>query len=108
MEKQPENILTSSLGVKKRRRGLMRSNASKNSTTRKQTSLRTKDEAEAVVLLNAKNESFRQPVLNVQIARAYLTAGDPAFAQRAWQSIIEHGNLSGQRHEKAGPSEKGP
>jgi len=51
--------------------------------------LRTKDEAEAVVLLNAKNESFRQPVLNVQIARAYLTAGDPAFAQRTWQSVME-------------------
>jgi len=50
---------------------------SEDTTTRKQTSLRTKDEAEATVLLNAKNESFRQPVLNVQIARAYLTAGDP-------------------------------
>jgi hypothetical protein len=44
---------------------------SEDTVTRKQTSLRTKDEAEAVVLLNAKNESFRQPVLNVQIARAY-------------------------------------
>jgi len=38
--------------------------------TRKQYSLRTKDEAEAMVLLNARNESFRQPVLNLQIARA--------------------------------------
>ena len=43
-------------------------------TTHKQHSLRTKDEAKAVTLLNAKNESFRQPVLNMQIARAYLTA----------------------------------
>jgi len=33
---------------------------SEDTTTGKQTSLRTKDEAEAVVLLNAKNESFRQ------------------------------------------------
>ena len=41
-------------------------------TTRKQSSLKTKDEAEAITLLNAKNESFRQPRLNVQIARAYL------------------------------------
>jgi len=32
-------------------------------TTGKQLSLRTKDEAEARTLLNAKNESFRQPVL---------------------------------------------
>ena len=50
--------------------------------TRKQISLRTKDEGEALALLNAKNESFRQPVLNLQIARAYLTATDPAIAQR--------------------------
>jgi hypothetical protein len=38
-------------------------------TTGKQLSLRTKDEGEANTLLHAKNESFRQPVLNLQIAR---------------------------------------
>jgi hypothetical protein len=38
-------------------------------TTGKQLSLRTKNEAEALTLLNARNESFRQPVLNRQIAR---------------------------------------
>ena len=37
--------------------------------TRKQTSLRTKDKAEAQTLLHAKNEAVRQPVLNMQIAR---------------------------------------
>ena len=42
--------------------------------TGKQLSLRTKDEAEAKILLNAKNESFRQPILNLQIAKAYLMA----------------------------------
>jgi hypothetical protein len=42
--------------------------------TGQQLSLRTKDEAEAHILLNAKNESFRQPVLNRQIARTYLAA----------------------------------
>ena len=52
---------------------------SEDTTTRKQHSLRTKDETEAQTLLNAKNESFRQPVLNLQIARAYLTASAPAF-----------------------------
>src|SRR5271156_6751770 len=57
-------------------------------TTRKQTSLRTKDEAEAITLLNAKNESYRQPVLNLQIARAYLTASDPAFNQRTWENVM--------------------
>jgi hypothetical protein len=50
---------------------------SEDTTTGKQHSLRTKDEAEAKTLLNAKNESFRQPQLNLQIARAYLTAQRP-------------------------------
>jgi integrase len=54
-------------------------------TTGKQLSLRTKDEAEAITLLNAKNESFRQPVLNRQIARTYLAATDSAMATRIWQ-----------------------
>ncbi len=69
---------------------------SEDTTTRKQTSLRTKDEAEAVSLLNAKNESFRQPVLNVQIARAYLTATDPAMAQRTWQNVMEQMKTHGK------------
>ena len=47
------------------------------SATGKQTSLRTKDETEARSLLNARNEAQRQPVLNLHLARAYLTACDP-------------------------------
>jgi hypothetical protein len=54
-------------------------------TTGKQISLRTKDEAEAFTLLHSKNESFRQPVLNLHIARTYLAATDPEIAQRTWQ-----------------------
>ena len=46
-------------------------------TTGKQLSLRTKNPAEAKTLLHAKNESVRQPVLNLQIARAYLAGSDP-------------------------------
>src|SRR5512135_589519 len=41
---------------------------SEDTTTGKQISLRTKDPAEAKTLLHAKNESVRQPVLNLQIA----------------------------------------
>ena len=44
--------------------------------TRKQQSLRTKDEAAAKALLHSKNEAFRQPLLNQQIATVYLTATD--------------------------------
>jgi len=42
---------------------------SEDTVTRKQQSLRTKDEAEALTLLHSKNEAHRQPVLNLQIAR---------------------------------------
>ena len=58
-------------------------------TTGKQTSLRTKDEAQANTLLHARNESFRQPVLNLQIARTYLTACDPALSARTWQQVMQ-------------------
>ncbi len=57
--------------------------------TGKQTSLRTKDETEARSLLNARNEAQRQPVLNLHLARAYLTASDPAFIERTWQTVME-------------------
>jgi hypothetical protein len=57
--------------------------------TGKQLSLRTKDEAEAKILLNAKNESFRQPILNLQIAKAYLIGSDNGIATRTWQNAIE-------------------
>ena len=58
-------------------------------TTRKQESLGTKDESEATALLNSKNEAFRQPVLNLQIARAYLSAADPAVSTRTWQFVMD-------------------
>jgi integrase len=51
--------------------------------------LRTKDEAEARSLLNAKNEAQRQPTLNLHLARAYLTASDLAFVERTWQTVME-------------------
>ena len=56
---------------------------------RKQVSLRTKDAGEARTLLHAKNESVRQPVLNLQIARTYLTASDPEIATRTWQAVMD-------------------
>src|ERR1017187_10543153 len=58
---------------------------SEDTTTGKQHSLRTKDEAEALTLLHSKNEAYRQPVLNLQIARTYLTETDPEVANRTWQ-----------------------
>ncbi len=57
--------------------------------TGRQTSLRTKDETEARSLLNARNEAQRQLLLNLHLARAYLTASDPAFVERTWQTVME-------------------
>jgi integrase len=68
-------------------------------TSRKQVSLRTKDEGEAETLLHAKNESVRQPVLNLQIARTYLTATDPEIAARTWQAVMDE-----MTQDKKGPT----
>jgi integrase len=62
---------------------------SQDSATGQQKSLRTRDETEALQLINARNEAHRQPVLNLQLARAYLTASDPAFVDRTWQTVMD-------------------
>jgi len=62
---------------------------SQDSATGQQKSLRTRDQADALQLLNARNEAHRQPVLNLHLARAYLTASDPAFVERTWQTVME-------------------
>ena len=40
---------------------------SEDTVTRKQHSLRAKDEAEALTILHSKNEAHQQPVLNLQM-----------------------------------------
>jgi integrase len=57
--------------------------------SRKQISLRTRDRAEALTLLHAKNESARQPILNLQMARVYLSASDPEVSNRTWQTVMD-------------------
>jgi integrase len=58
------------------------------SETGKQESLGTKDRAEATTLLNARNESFRQPQLNLHIAKAYLAGTDAGVSTRTWQDAM--------------------
>src|SRR5665213_4635686 len=58
-------------------------------TTGQQISLRTKDECEARTLLHSRNEAFRQPILNLQMARTYLSANDPEIAMRPWQAVMD-------------------
>jgi hypothetical protein len=56
--------------------------------TGKQETLRTKDKATALRLLHSKNEAYQQPILNLQIARTYLTASDPEIGKRTWQTVM--------------------
>ena len=56
--------------------------------TNQRTSLQTADEREARRLLNAQNEAHQQPLINRQIARAYLAVGDPQITRRTWQGVV--------------------
>lgn len=58
-------------------------------TTRKQASLKTRDEGEAVTLLSAKNEAARHTDMNLQIAQVYLQHSDPTLAKRTWQDVMD-------------------
>jgi hypothetical protein len=51
--------------------------------------LRTKDRATAERLLHARNKAHQQPIINLQIARAYLLVGDPQVATRTWQFVMD-------------------
>ena len=56
--------------------------------TGKRESLETADEAAAQRLLHAKNEAQQQPLINRQIARAYLAVGDPQITRRTWRDVL--------------------
>jgi integrase len=56
--------------------------------TGKRTSLQTGSEEEARQLIEAKNQAQRQPVLNLQIAKAYLAAADSNFIRRTWREVM--------------------
>ena len=60
-----------------------------NTTTRQQSSLRTRDQEEAQRLLAAKNEAHREPLVCLQVARAYLNAADPLIRTRTWQTVMD-------------------
>ena len=50
----------------------------KDKLTGRQESLDTRNKPEALRILHAKNEAEIQPMINLQMARAYLSATDPA------------------------------
>ena len=57
--------------------------------TKKQESLGTKDRSEAEALLHARNEAFRQPQLNLQMAKTYLSGTDSGVTTRTWQNAFD-------------------
>jgi len=63
--------------------------------SKKQGTLRTTDRREAERLLNAMNESHRQPTINLNLARAYLAAHDPKMAGRTWQAVMDEMSTHG-------------
>jgi hypothetical protein len=58
-------------------------------TTGRRTSLQTTNSDEARQIVEAKNQAERQPVLNLQIAKAYLAGMDNGIKTRTWQQAIE-------------------
>jgi hypothetical protein len=50
-------------------------------------SLRTKNRAEALKLLAAKNESHVHPTLSRELAKVYVHAQDPNFGNRTWADV---------------------
>ena len=52
--------------------------------------------ATARKLVEAANEAHRTPILNLQLARAYLSASDPAFLLRTWQTVMDQMKTRGR------------
>lgn len=61
-----------------------------NIITHKQQSLKTNIRSEALRLIAGLNESNLNPILNKQLARAYLSACDPKISIITWQEVFEH------------------
>lgn len=57
--------------------------------TGKRESLGSATQDEAQQILEAKNNAQRQPILNLQIAKAYLAGSDTGINTRTWQHALE-------------------
>ncbi|HEY3854413.1 MAG TPA: hypothetical protein VGO67_08485 [Verrucomicrobiae bacterium] len=55
----------------------------------KRTSLGTSNADEAQQIIQARNQAERQPVLNLQIAKAYLAGADKGLTTRTWKQAME-------------------
>ncbi len=59
------------------------------SETGQRYSLKTKDRDAAEQIVLARNQALRQPMLNLQIAKAYLAGTDSGVATRTWQNALD-------------------
>ncbi|MCK9590287.1 MAG: hypothetical protein M0Q93_13120 [Terrimicrobiaceae bacterium] len=59
------------------------------SKTGKRTSLGKASKEESRQIIDAKNQAERQPMLNLQLAKAYLTGSDSELSKRTWQHALE-------------------
>jgi integrase len=76
------------------RRG--RSFYSFDSETGTRKSLGTNDRNQAKQIIGAKNESIRQPSINLAIAKAYLVGVDPKLIERTWQTVMDEYSSKGK------------
>jgi len=54
-----------------------------------QKSLGTRDKQEARRILQARNDTVQQPMMNLVMARTYLAAQDPKLVTRTWADVME-------------------
>src|SRR5580704_9009200 len=59
------------------------------SLTRKQESLHITDRREAERLGDARNDAVQNPVFNLALGRAYLTAHDTKLVHRKWSEVMD-------------------
>ncbi|MGB8466402.1 MAG: hypothetical protein WCE49_15755, partial [Terrimicrobiaceae bacterium] len=59
------------------------------SKTGKRTSLGKVNKEEGRQVVDAKNQAERQPMLNLQLAKAYLAGTDAEMPKRTWQHALE-------------------
>ena len=58
-------------------------------TSGQQQSLRTRNRDEARRIVQAKNDSVNQPLLNLVMAKTFLAAQDPKIITRTWADVME-------------------
>lgn len=74
-------------------------------TTGQQKSLRTREEAEARRIVQAKNDAVKLPQMNLVMAKTYLSAQDPKMIIRTWADVLARfcdrsNNNTRKRHER--------